>query len=61
MNCARYQHLRMSLGTQEQVSAMLGIHRVTLARRETGKIPITKEMTMALGWLYWKRTREETP
>lgn len=35
-------------GTQESVAAQLGVDRVTIARRETGALPITREAELAL-------------
>lgn len=48
MTAARYKTLRLLLGTQCEVAAMLGLHRVTIAKREAGTIPITTEAALAI-------------
>jgi Helix-turn-helix len=48
MTAARYHTLRLLLGTQSEVAAMLGLHRVTIAKREAGTIPITTEAALAI-------------
>lgn len=48
MDSGEYKTLRSSIGTQVEVSAMLGTARETIARRETGKDRITREAALAL-------------
>lgn len=47
----QYAKLRKKIGTQQWVADRLGVHQVTIARRETGALPITKEAEFALRWL----------
>lgn len=44
----QYKRLREKLGTQEAVAAKLGIARTTIARREVGIVPLTREAELAL-------------
>ena len=48
MTAARYKAERERRGTQTNVAALLGVHQVTIARRETGALPITREAWLAL-------------
>lgn len=48
MTPAQYRTMRQRIGTQEHVAKLLGINRVTLARRETGVLPISTEAILAL-------------
>ena len=48
MSPADYKREREARGTQESVAALLGVDRTTLARRETGALPITREAELAL-------------
>ncbi len=48
MTADQYKSARTLRGTQTAVAAMLGVHQVTIARRETGSIPITREAEIAL-------------
>jgi hypothetical protein len=57
MNAAQYKSERESRGTQETVAARLQISRVTLARRETGVVPIDREAELALLSLRKKRKK----
>ena len=43
------------LGTQADVAARLGLHRVTIARREAGTLPVTAEAALAIRALKSKR------
>lgn len=45
-----YKRERKKRGTQSEVSELLGVHRITIARRETGapNSPITHEAWLAL-------------
>ena len=56
MTSAKYKKIREDIGTQSEVSGMLGVARETVARRETGADKITKEAALALAALwgaYW--------
>jgi len=48
MTPTKYKNERKKRGTQEQVANLLGVSRVTLARRETGNRPICLEAWLAL-------------
>ena len=48
MTAARYRAERRRRGTQEDVARLLRVSRVTVARRESGRIPITREAWLAL-------------
>lgn len=43
-----YREHRKRRGTQASVAALLGVSRVTVARRETGAMAITREAALAL-------------
>ena len=60
MNAADYQTERKKRGTQESVAAMLGVARETLARRETGALPINREAELALLALPAKRRKRRS-
>jgi len=48
MTAARYKFEREKRGTQMSVAALLAVHQVTIARRETGAQVITREAWLAL-------------
>lgn len=48
MTYAKYKSARERLGTQAEVAKRLGLHRVTIAKREAGTIPITREAAIAI-------------
>lgn len=48
LNEAEYAIERTMRGTQCACADLLGVHQVTIARRETGVVPITKEASIAL-------------
>ena len=48
MNGQEYKSERKRIGTQSEVAAKLGIHRVTVAKRESGALKITNESALAL-------------
>ena len=48
MTATQYKAERELRGTQGEVSAMLGVSRVTIARRETGARPVIQEAWLAL-------------
>ena len=43
-----YKRERMKRGTQQHVASLLGVSRVSIARRETGARPISREAWIAL-------------
>ena len=43
-----YKATRERLGTQAEVAAMLGVNRVTVAKRENGTMTITNEAVLAI-------------
>lgn len=51
MPSAVYSSLRKTLGTQERVAFLLGLHPTTLSRRENGSLPITGEAELAIRYL----------
>jgi DNA-binding XRE family transcriptional regulator len=51
MTPAAYKAMRKIRGTQERVAALLGVERSTVARRETGVVPISTETAIALAAL----------
>jgi len=55
MNPTDYKSQRELRGTQAAVAVLLGVNRVTIARRETGEQVITKEAWLALNRLPKKR------
>jgi hypothetical protein len=48
MTAAEYKAERTQRGTQERVATQLGVARGTVARRETGALPIPREAELAL-------------
>ena len=54
MTREQYAKLRKKIGTQQWVADLLGVHQVTIARRETGVLPITKQAEFALRWIKHK-------
>ena len=58
MTAADYKATRSRLGTQAEVAALLGLARGTVARRETGALPITTEAALAIDAL---RARTKRP
>ena len=48
MTTSEYKSARKRIGTQSEVASMLGIHRVTVAKRESGALKITNESALAL-------------
>lgn len=43
-----YKKAREARGTQTEVAEQLGVTQVTLSRRETGAVPVTREVMLAL-------------
>jgi DNA-binding XRE family transcriptional regulator len=48
MSPSDYKATREHLGTQVEVAAMLGVNRVTVAKRENGTMTITNEAVLAI-------------
>jgi len=48
MTATDYKTARRNLGTQTEVAARLGVARSTVERRERGKMPITREASLAI-------------
>lgn len=48
MTAAEYKLARTIRGTQSEIARLLGVHPVTLAKRETGRIPIHREAALAM-------------
>ena len=48
MSSEEYKATRERLGTQAEVAAMLGVNRVTVAKRENGTMTITNEAVLAI-------------
>ncbi len=48
MTATKYKATRERLGTQAEVAAMLGVNRVTVAKRENGTMTITNESVLAI-------------
>jgi hypothetical protein len=53
-----YRLLRKALGTQREVSAILGITAEAMSQRESGKRSIKDESILALVWLKRQRKAE---
>jgi len=48
MNPTEYKSARERLGTQAEVASLLGVNRVTVAKRENGTMTITNEAVLAI-------------
>lgn len=48
MTKEQYKEARKARGTQRSVAAKLGVHHMTICKRETGAQVITKEAELAL-------------
>ena len=48
MSSTEYKSTRERIGTQAEVAAMLGVNRVTVAKRENGTMTITNEAVLAI-------------
>lgn len=57
MTAARYKTLRKKVGTWKAVAEMLGLNWSTIARREAGTLPITKEAALAIEALAGRAAR----
>lgn len=61
MTPSRYKSKRESIGTQTHVAELLKVSPVTLSRRESGAMPITREAWLALVSLSKPKTHNATP
>lgn len=48
MTATEYKSTRERLGTQAEVARLLGVNRVTVAKRENGTMTITNEAVLAI-------------
>lgn len=48
MTATKYKATRERLGTQAEVASLLGVNRVTVAKRENGTMTITNEAVLAI-------------
>lgn len=60
MTPTEYKAERQARGTQRAVAKALGVHHVTVARREAGALPVSQEASLALLALPKKETKDET-
>lgn len=60
MTAAEYKATREHLGTQAEVAAMLGVNRVTVAKRENGTMTITNEAVLAIQSLRKPRRKRKS-
>jgi DNA-binding XRE family transcriptional regulator len=58
MDASEYKAIRESIGTPTEVARLLGVSRMTIHNRESGK-PITDEAELAIRSLAASRPREE--
>jgi len=54
MTAAQYKAKRKKVGTWKAVAELLGLNWSTVARREAGALPITKEAALAIDSLAWR-------
>jgi len=60
MTAPEYKAIREGLGTQAEVAAMLGVNRVTVAKRENGTMTITNEAVLAIQSLRRPRRKRKS-
>ncbi len=48
MTPAQYRALRLTIGSQPTVAKLLGVHPLTISRRERGEIQITRRAEIEL-------------
>ena len=48
MTASQYKAIRKSIGSQEDVAKLLGVHPMTISNRERGIYPITLEAKRAI-------------
>ena len=60
MTSDEYKAARERLGTQAEVAAMLGVNRVTVAKRENDTMTITNEAVLAIQSLRRPRRKRKS-
>lgn len=60
VTAAEYKTARKHLGTQAEVAALLGVNRVTVAKRENGTMTITNEAVLAIQSLRRPRRKRKS-
>lgn len=60
MTPAEYKATREHLGTQAEVARLLGVNRVTVAKRENGTMAITTEAVLAIQTLRRPRGKRKS-
>lgn len=48
MTADEYRALRERVGSQREVAARLGVHFMTISKRERGVLPVTEEAAIAI-------------
>ena len=61
MSPERYRNLRRQIGTQKEVSFLLGLQQSVISKRERGKAPISREISLAIHQLFQQTKRERSP
>jgi DNA-binding transcriptional regulator YiaG len=61
MTPSEYRALRQQLGTQQQVADLLGVHKITIAKREGGALQISRESALALKTLAARQPTKSAP
>jgi DNA-binding XRE family transcriptional regulator len=60
MTPEEYKATRERLGTQAEVASLLGVNRVTVAKRENGTMTITNEAVLAIQSLRRPRRKRKS-
>ncbi len=60
MQPEQYKATRERLGTQAEVARLLGVNRVTVAKRENGTMTITNEAVLAIQSLRRPRNKRKS-
>ena len=60
MSPTEYKAAREHLGTQAEVASLLGVNRVTVAKRENGTMTITNEAVLAIQSLRRPRRKRKS-
>ncbi len=60
VTAAEYKATREQIGTQAEVAALLGVNRVTVAKRENGTMTITNESVLAIQSLRRPRRKRKS-
>lgn len=58
MTAAQYKAKRKKVGTWKTVAELLGLNLSTIARREAGTLPITKEAILSIKFLAATRNKK---